>query len=137
MTETTNMQTAPLHEVLVNQVEEILRRSEEKSQPLEVDPIRGELFELFVVAHGAGFLEENAEHDLTADELCKLLATRWGLDQAAQSSVARQEKLDSDHLVKMRVLWSLLRLWMEWTYAWQRWDEFHPPADGESSAESN
>ena len=25
----------------------------------------------------------------------------------------------------MRLLWSVMRMWMEWTYAWQRWAEFH------------
>ena len=29
------------------------------------------------------------------------------------------------HLQKMRSLWSIMRMWMEWTYAWQRWPEFH------------
>jgi len=25
----------------------------------------------------------------------------------------------------MRMLWSFLRMWMEWAYAWERWSEFH------------
>ena len=28
-------------------------------------------------------------------------------------------------LSKLRVLWAFMRMWMEWTYAWQRWNEFH------------
>lgn len=117
--------STPLHEVLITQIEAVLKRSEEKTQPLEVDPIRSELFELFVTAHGAGYLDEEAEHDLTADELCKKIASRWGLDAEAQTSVANQQKLTPESLAKMRLLWSLLRMWMEWTYAWDRWDEFH------------
>ncbi|MBV12010.1 hypothetical protein [Rubinisphaera sp.] len=121
--------TSPLYSVILTQVDAVLRRAEEASLPLEVDPARSDLFELFVTAHGAGYLEEDAEHDLTADELCKQLASRWGLDQAAQTSVANQEKLDAQNLAKMRLLWSLLRMWMEWTYAWSRWTEFQPEAN--------
>ena len=24
-----------------------------------------------------------------------------------------------------RLLWSVMRMWMEWDYAWERWEEFH------------
>jgi hypothetical protein len=43
----------------------------------------------------------------------------------AQESVARQARLPPEQLAQMRALWSFLRMWMEWTYAWQRWREFH------------
>jgi hypothetical protein len=114
-----------LAEQVIDQIDELLQHAVEESKPLEVDPLRGRLFELFVTADGAGFLSEDAETDLTADTLCKLLASRWGLASAAQESVARQQQLPAGDLVRMRILWSFLRLWMEWTYAWQRWHEFH------------
>lgn len=113
---------------LVDRVEQILAEAESQDKPLEVAPWREQLFELFVTAHGAGFLDEEAEHDLTADALCHELAQRWGLDQAARHSFQQQEKLAPEHLARMRMLWSLMRMWMEWTYAWNRWPEFHAGA---------
>lgn len=99
--------------------------AERQVKPLEIDPFRGELFKLFVTAHGAGYTAEGAEPDLTADGVCRELALRWGLTMAARDAVAQQSRLPPDQLAKMRLLWSLLRMWMEWTYAWDRWDEFH------------
>jgi hypothetical protein len=110
---------------LVDRIEHLLADAEAEQKPLEVSPYREQLFELFVTAHGAGFLDENAEQDLTADALCHELAQRWGLDEAARHSVLEQEKLHPEHLARMRMLWSLMRMWMEWTYAWERWPEFH------------
>ncbi|HVJ88118.1 MAG TPA: hypothetical protein VM452_20810 [Caulifigura sp.] len=104
------------------QVEELILESERTQKPLEVDPYRSRLFELFVTAHGAGLVAEGA---LTADGLCQTLATRWGLRTAAQSSVRDNARLPPEHMARMRSLWSMMRMWMEWTYAWQRWDEFH------------
>ena len=114
-----------LQDEILFQIDRLITEAEEKTRPLEIDPARSQLFELFVTAHGAGFLNEDAEIDLTADTLCKKLAALWGLDQAAQASVARQEKIDEKNLSKMRLLWSVMRMWMEWTYAWDRWEEFH------------
>jgi len=48
-----------------------------------------------------------------------------GLAEAAAASHQSQSKLAPEHLSKMRLLWSFLRLWMEWQYAWSRWTEFH------------
>ena len=110
---------------LVDRIEHILADAESQQKPLEISPYREQLFELFVTAHGAGFLEENAEEDLTSDALCHELAGRWGLDQAARHSFQEREKLHPEHLARMRILWSLMRMWMEWTYAWNRWPEFH------------
>jgi hypothetical protein len=28
-------------------------------------------------------------------------------------------------LKRLKLLSSFIRMWMEWTYAWQRWHEFH------------
>ncbi len=50
---------------------------------------------------------------------------RWGLADATRDSVERHEKLPPAHLAKMRLLWSVLRMWMEWQYAWDRYQEFH------------
>ena len=38
----------------------------------------------------------------------------------------KQAPLTGDQLAQMRSLWSVMRMWMEWTYAWDRWVEFHP-----------
>jgi hypothetical protein len=116
---------ASLADDIIRQVDELIQKSVREGQPLEVDPARARLFELFVMADGAGYLSEDSTPDLTADAFCKLLAGRWGLDSAAQESVARQAKIPTENLAQMRGLWSFLRMWMEWTYAWERWREFH------------
>lgn len=110
---------------IIRQVDEVIQTALRDSQPLEIAPARERLFELFVTADGAGYLSGNAEQDLTAEALCKCLAARWELDSAAQESVARQERIPANQLSQMRALWSFLRMWMEWTYAWHRWNEFH------------
>lgn len=117
---------------IVTRVDEIVRRAESQTRPLEVDPYRGELFELFVTAEAAGYVDEAGEFDLTADGLCHQLAERWGLKQAAEQSFTQQSHLPADQLQKMRSLWSIMRMWMEWTYAWSRWNEFHRSASQES-----
>ncbi|HUQ72802.1 MAG TPA: hypothetical protein VM165_24960, partial [Planctomycetaceae bacterium] len=89
------------------------------------EPFRGRLFELFVTAEGAGCVRQGAEPDLTADGLCRQLADRMGLTDAARDTMGNLPKLAPDKVAKMRLLWSLMRMWMEWTYAWQRWAEFH------------
>ena len=110
---------------IIERVDELLQQALEDNQPLEVDPARERLFELFVTAEGAGYLAEDSDPDLTADAFCKALAARWGLDAAAQESVAQQAQIPAENLAQMRILWSFLRMWMEWTYAWERWREFH------------
>ena len=122
---------------IVNGLESLLRKAWETTQPLEVDPWRSQLFELFVTADGARLIRDDAltgvqednetfdETDLSADGLCRSLARRWGLDMAARESAASQSRLPPDQLEQMRLLWSLMRMWMEWSYAWRRWEEFH------------
>jgi hypothetical protein len=110
---------------IVGQVTNLMFEVEESGKPLELDPYRGQLFELFVTAHGAGYLEEDVEVDLSSDGLCRELADRWGLADAVRQSSSFQQKLPPDQLSKMRLLWSVMRMWMEWTYAWKRWEEFH------------
>ncbi len=125
MTEPQAAPIPPLAMNILNGVIELCEQAATNQQPLEVDPQRSHLFEYFVTAEASGFLVEDAEFDLTADGLCRLMGERWGVDQAARSSVANQEKMDAESLAKMRLMWSVMRMWMEWTYAWSRWDEFH------------
>lgn len=118
-------QTDTFFTQIVDGVESLVLDSEKQVKPIEVDPFRGQLFEFFVTANGAGYLEEESDQDLSADGLCRELSKRWGLSDAAKESVTNQAKLPPEHLNKMRLLWSVMRLWMEWDYAWSRWPEFN------------
>jgi hypothetical protein len=114
-----------LIQAVVGQIQTIIEEAEENTRPLELEPFRGRLFELFVVADGAGLLDEKLDPNLASDEIAKILADRWELrDSEAAASLAKSNLAD-ESLSKMRLLWSFLRMWMEWTYAWQRWNEFH------------
>lgn len=119
-------------------IESVLEEAQKATKPLEVDPYRSQLFELFVTADGAGLIEDEREAsvntidpddvnvlDLSADGLCRSLAHNWGLDMAARDSAAQQTRLPPEQLERMRLLWSVMRMWMEWNYAWCRWEEFH------------
>ena len=119
---------------ILDSLEQVIQEAQKNSKPLEVEPYRSRLFEFFVTADGAGLIASDAESavgddsdesDLSADGLCRSLARRWGLDMAARESVAQQSKIPADNLEQMRLLWSVMRMWMEWTYAWGRWHEFH------------
>ncbi len=118
-----------LAESLHNRLEDLLREAEQHVKPLEVDPFRSRLFELFVIAYRAGYTAEGAEPDLSSDGVCRELSLRWGLTMAAREAAAQQSRLPADQLVKMRLLWSLLRMWMEWTYAWNQWETLHPAGE--------
>lgn len=111
---------------IIQRVAKLVTEAEAETKPLELDPYRSQLFELFVMADAAGFVSEEAEIDLTADNLCRELAKLWGLTSATQEAMQAQSKLPAEQVSKMRILWSVLRLWMEWDYAWKRWEEFHP-----------
>ena len=113
---------------IIDSVDKLIVEAETDSKPLEIEPFRGRLFELFVTGEAAGCVRDDADPDLTAEALCRVLASRWGLADATRDSHERQSKLPAEHVAKMRLLWSLMRMWMEWSYAWSRWDEFH---DGE------
>jgi hypothetical protein len=121
---------------IIEQIDRVVREAEEAGRPLEIDPYRGRLFELFVMADAADLLKEPVKkadlqtNDLTADGLCRALAARWNLADAARESFTSQSRLPPEHLARMRLLWSVMRMWMEWTYAWQRWPEFHQDAKG-------
>jgi len=114
---------------IVARVESLLLDAERTTRPLELAPYREQLFELFVMAEASGFLAEDAEPDLAADAISHRLAQKWELASVAQDSIERQEKLSSESLARLRMLWSFLRMWMEWTYAWGRWSEFHEGDD--------
>ena len=114
----------PLGNAIVDRVEAVLIAAERESRPVEINPFRGQLFEAFVTAEGAGLLRDD-EDGLGADALCRRLGERWGLTDAMRDSVDKQQQLPSAHRAKMRLLWSLARMWMEWQYAWDRWPEFH------------
>ena len=70
-------------------------------------------------------MRDDSVPDLSPEGLSRELGERWGLKSAAQSSQTMLNKLSPEHLSKMRLLWSFLRMWMEWQYAWSRWVEFH------------
>jgi hypothetical protein len=121
-----------LADSILDRVGNLMLEAEQTGKPLEIAPYREQLFELFVTAEGAGLLEDDCDPDLTADALCRSLAKRWNLADATRDSLQRQQKLPPEQLQKMRLLWSVMRMWMEWSYAWKRWDEFHP---GEANKE--
>ena len=127
---------------LLDRVESILLECERETRPPEIDPHRARLFALFAEAHAEGWTAEREDDpvdgeggggpltDFSADALCRRLATRWGLADAAQATATGSGRqggpaLSAAHVAKMRLLWSLLRMWMDWDYAWRRWGEFH------------
>ncbi len=125
---------------ILNSLENLIQEAQASTRPLEVEPFRSRLFEFFVTADSAGLIsdetqtpafedidEDADEMDLSADSLCRLLARRWGLDMAAREAQALQTRLPADQLERMRLLWSVMRMWIEWSYAWRRWTEFHSP----------
>ena len=116
---------ADLASRIVDRIEELILVAERETKPLELDPLRSELFELFVTANGAGYTSDESDPDLSADGLCRQLGARWGLASAAKSAMESSSRMSADQLSKMRLLWSVMRMWMEWSYAWDRWIEFH------------
>ncbi len=118
-------ETADLASRILDRVEELILLAENETKPMELDPLRSELFELFVTANGAGYTNEDSDPDLSADGLCRTLGSRWGLASAAKSAIESSGRMSAAQLSKMRLLWSVMRMWMEWSYAWDRWNEFH------------
>jgi len=110
---------------ILNRVEELILTAERETKPLELDPFRSELFTLFVTANGAGYTRDDANPDLSADGLCRTLGARWGLANAAKNAMESSGRMSPDQMSRMRLLWSVMRMWMEWSYAWDRWVEFH------------
>ena len=110
---------------LLNHVERTVLEADEAGHPLEVPPYRERLFELFSKAWESELVDDESDPDLTADGLCQSLATRWGLADSTRKSFESQQQLEPEQLARMRLMWSLMRMWMEWNYAWCRWQEFH------------
>ena len=123
-----NAASQNLADDLIRRLDDLINEAERKTKPLEVDPYRSQLFELFVVADASGLMQEGSTPDLSPDGVSRLLAQHWGLAAAAASSHLAQSKLSPEHLSKMRLLWSFLRMWMEWQYAWSRFPEFRDGA---------
>ena len=136
-TTTATCETPTLADHILNRLEELIFDAERKTKPLELDPYRGQLFELFVMAEGAGYTKEGSDPDLSADGLCRLLGARWGLAAAAREAMVQQSKMPQEQLAKMRLLWSVMRMWMEWGYAWERWPEFHGHTTGQPKTSDN
>lgn len=114
-----------LIQTVIDRLQLIIEQAEAETKPLEMDPFRSQLFELFVMADGAAMLDDKLEPNLTSDSIAKILAERWQLRSAAVESMQQASPLAQESLSRMRLLWAFLRMWMEWTYAWQRWSEFH------------
>lgn len=113
---------------LIVRLDALIHDAETHLRPLELEPYRSQLFELFVVADASGLMRDGSTPDLSPEGLSRELGERWGLATATQASQQLQNKLSPEHLSKMRLLWSFLRMWMEWQYAWNRWAEFHGTA---------
>ncbi|MEX2288389.1 MAG: hypothetical protein WD648_14935 [Planctomycetaceae bacterium] len=124
-----------LAETIVNRIEGLIHDAEAATKPLEVEPFHGQLFELFVMAEAAGCIDRDAENDLSAESICRVLGSRWGLADATRDSLEHHKQLSPQHLSRMRMLWSVMRMWMEWSYAWQRWEEFHREERRDSNGE--
>lgn len=110
---------------LLNRLDATILDAERQTKPLELEPYRSQLFELFVIADASGLMRDGSTPDLSPEGLSRELGERWGLKSAAQSPQQMLNKLSPEQLSKMRLLWSFLRMWMEWQYAWSRWVEFH------------
>lgn len=121
---------------LIDQIESLILESEKSARPLEVDPQRGQLFDLFVQADAAGFLADDTPHDLSSDAIAKELAGRWNLRNLG-GAISQPASLPPAQLARLRVLWSFLRMWMEWSYAWERWAEFKGPAQTGSTSDDD
>ena len=113
---------------LIDRIDDLLQRATASGQPIEIDPHRSQMFELFVMSEATGFLEEGADEDLSCDGVARNLADRWNLAQNLGGGLSQAASLPPEQLSRLRLLWSFMRMWMEWTYAWQRWDEFHMPS---------
>ena len=119
-------------EEVLAQVEAVLEECEKKTRPPEVVPYRDRLFALFAASHDVGLTADPDDRpadapagDLSADGLCKTLGEKWGLAEAAKSNPADGPALSAAHVAKLRLLWSLMRMWMDWDLAWRRWPEYH------------
>lgn len=113
---------------IVDRIEDVLLQAEELTQTAEIDPHRKRLFELFAQADAMGGLTEDADPDLSGEAIARQLADRWQMARELGAGVMQPSRLAPQQLARLKSLWSFLRMWTEWSYAWNRWDEFHSPA---------
>ena len=123
--DSTDPHSATVRKVL-DRVEDIMLEAAKTTRPLELDPARRDLFLQFVDSYRQGLVNDEMASNLTADGLCAALSSRWGLKDTVQDTMKQKAPLSGDQLAQMRSLWSVMRMWMEWTYAWDKWAEFHP-----------
>ena len=77
-----------------------------------------------------------SERDTHAADWARDLAARWNLARNLGAGVPKSMNIPPEQLGPVRLLWSFMRMWMEWTYAWQRWPEFHQPPAVERKAKA-
>jgi len=104
-------------EKILGEIDRLIQLAESQTRPLEVDPYHRELFQLFKLAYQAGLTSGETTPDLSADAICKQLAATWGLTSAAQTWLTQAAQLPKAQLTRMRSLWSVMRMWMEWDFA--------------------
>lgn len=102
---------------ILGEIDRLIQQAESQTRPLEIDPYHRELFQLFKLAYEAGLTGDDASPDLSADGICKQLAALWGLTAAAQTWLTQSAQLPKAQLMRMRSLWSVMRMWMEWDFA--------------------
>jgi hypothetical protein len=110
---------------VIDSIEELVLQAETSREHLETEPRRSRLFELFVVADASGLLEAEAESLLDCDAIARELSSRWDLKRKLGAGSLQPGAVTPEQLPRLRLLWSFMRMWMEWSYAWRRWDEFH------------
>src|SRR5579859_2898172 len=88
-----NSPSATLVRDLVEQIAEILQSAVTNGQPIELDPHRARLFELFVMAEATGFLKEGEEFDLSCDGIARELAARWDLARNLGGGISQPASL--------------------------------------------
>src|SRR5579872_1927551 len=99
---------AALARNLVGRIEEVLQGAASEGQPIEIDPHRSRLFELFVMAEATGFLAEGSDPDLSCDGVARDLAARWNLAQNLGGNLSQPSSLPREELGRLRLLWSFM-----------------------------
>ncbi len=132
------MSTSSLITHLVDRAETVIKAAEAANYPLEMDPYRAQLFDIFALAEASGLLIEMGPH-LQADALAERLSERWNLKAIGEAGLKLSATSNDPVMRRVQLLWSACRLWMAWTYAWERWDFYHsdaPAADAPAAPET-
>lgn len=127
------MSTAALISHLVDRAETVIKAAEAANYPLEMDPFRAQLFDIFALAEASGLLIEMEPH-LQADALAEKLSERWNLKAIGEAGLKLSATSNDPVMRRVQLLWSACRLWMAWTYAWERWDFYHSDAPADEAA---